>query len=300
MTNLHIFPASDADAASTDFGFIYRTYVELDLAVGHLSIEETHRDNNGTPAAVWHGHTVRWDVRKADAATYDALLEAIAPYAQALVDSYESVWDGSNHVGVTDAPDAEAAIDALTGTDDVYTFRDTAFISADAENDYLQAEGERGMDAANDEVEALMAALADPWAAEWDGYRVTFSRDGTEYGEGVFLFTDYGPVNHIEREFNEAFEGAQEEYDERLKAAQDEVDARLRSVQEFIDAVAPFRVVRDAENPAVLNVLDPTLDVEVAWVVDGDGQYDITDDEVAEAVAAVKAYIAGLDDEAVA
>lgn len=93
--------------------------VELECENGALSADYLV-DSGTTPGEVWHGLTQQWGIPLLTADTANALMHRIAPLAQKVLDGYEEIWDGSNHVGrLTEA--ASAASDKIERMCDVVT-----------------------------------------------------------------------------------------------------------------------------------------------------------------------------------
>jgi len=72
--------------------------VELNCDDGELSADYLV-DPSSTRADVWHGRRLQWGIQLMLADTANILLHKIAPLAQQILDGYEPIWNGSNHVG---------------------------------------------------------------------------------------------------------------------------------------------------------------------------------------------------------
>ena len=83
-------------------------YVELDCETGRFTADYNAEIGYGVPEAVWHGRTRRYEIPCLLAEAANKLLAELAPLAQRIVDGYEAIWDGNNHVGKLDE-DAQMA-----------------------------------------------------------------------------------------------------------------------------------------------------------------------------------------------
>lgn len=81
----------------------------LDCCRGRLGASYDPEIGNNIPADEYHGHTQVWTIPCLRAEAANALLAAVAPLAERVVDGYEDLWDGSNWRAVFDE-DAQAAI----------------------------------------------------------------------------------------------------------------------------------------------------------------------------------------------
>lgn len=90
-------------------------YVSLDCETGILTASYNAEIGNSVPADVYHGHTRRYGIPLLTPTATNDLLENIAPLAQRVVDGYESVWNGNNHVARLngDATEADEEIERL-------------------------------------------------------------------------------------------------------------------------------------------------------------------------------------------
>jgi len=104
-------------------------YIELDCEGETLTADYNGEIGNAVPFAVWHRRTLRFDIPILTADAANRLLDEIAPLAQRVIGGYESVWDGSNHVG-TYTDDAQRAIEEIENLCDDLDF--------DSENDTIQ------------------------------------------------------------------------------------------------------------------------------------------------------------------
>jgi hypothetical protein len=87
-------------------------YIELDCPNKTLSAHYNSEIGNAIPFSVYHGHDQWFGINLMRGSTADALMEEILPLAQRVVDGYDSVWNGSNHIAkFTD--DAQNAIDEI-------------------------------------------------------------------------------------------------------------------------------------------------------------------------------------------
>ena len=83
-------------------------YVELDCETGRFTADYNPEIGYGVPEAVWHGCTRRYEIPCLLADPANKLLAELRPLAQRIVDGYETIWDGNNHVGSLDE-DAQTA-----------------------------------------------------------------------------------------------------------------------------------------------------------------------------------------------
>lgn len=90
-------------------------HVSLDCRKGTLTADFNPEIGNAVPFAVHHRHVQRWSIPCLTADAANALLAEIAPFAQRMLDGYECVWDGHNHVAEfsDDADDADDTIICL-------------------------------------------------------------------------------------------------------------------------------------------------------------------------------------------
>lgn len=89
--------------------------ITLNCETGVLSMDYAANIGNCTPMNVFYNRALEWTVPLLKPETANSLLEEIKPYAQQIVDGFESVWDGSNHVGefTEEAYQAERTIDDI-------------------------------------------------------------------------------------------------------------------------------------------------------------------------------------------
>lgn len=149
-------------------------YVELDCRTGELSAATNAELGSAVPSAVWHGHCVRWPILPLKALAAERLLQELAPLAQRVVDGYECVWDGSNHVAHR-THDAREAIQEITGVCGARSEDEESCLRVWDAGDWLHAIGSRadqrqvlGVTAATTdaELEALAESLKGDAAAE--------------------------------------------------------------------------------------------------------------------------------------
>jgi len=90
-------------------------FVELDARTGALSASYNPEIGNAVPLDMFNGHVLRWDIPSMKEKPANALLAAIAPIAQRIVDGYDAQWRGHEAVATytSDASDAQIEIDAL-------------------------------------------------------------------------------------------------------------------------------------------------------------------------------------------
>ncbi|MFI7524533.1 hypothetical protein [Nocardia salmonicida] len=74
-------------------------FLALDAESGELSADWNGEVGNAVPASVYHGRTIRWRIPTLTAAAANRLLAEVTPLAQALLDDWPVVWNGSNMVG---------------------------------------------------------------------------------------------------------------------------------------------------------------------------------------------------------
>lgn len=87
-------------------------YIALDLYDGRMWADYNAEIGNAVPFDVWHGIVRRYSIPVLQPATVNVLMQAIAPYAQRVLDDSEVLWDGSNHVARL-GRDAEIAEEAI-------------------------------------------------------------------------------------------------------------------------------------------------------------------------------------------
>lgn len=87
-------------------------HVELDCTTGILTAAYDPEIGGGVPMAVYHGHTVRFVISLLTTRAANELLDDLAEDAQAVLDGYDSEWDGHNNMAVYSAA-AYAARDRI-------------------------------------------------------------------------------------------------------------------------------------------------------------------------------------------
>jgi hypothetical protein len=87
-------------------------YVELDCDKETLSASYNGEVGNAVPFTVYHGHDQRWGIPCLTADAVNEFMEEILPLAQKIVDGYESIWNGHNHVADF-TEDAQEAIEEI-------------------------------------------------------------------------------------------------------------------------------------------------------------------------------------------
>lgn len=99
-------------------------YIELDCEDDTLQTDYSSEIGNGVPGYVWHNRAIRFGIPALTADAANDLMQDISDRCQKILDGYNCVWDGSNHVGTyTDA--AQEIIDALHHElNDFYTDED--------------------------------------------------------------------------------------------------------------------------------------------------------------------------------
>ncbi len=74
-------------------------YIEIDCANETISSSHNGEIGSAVPFSVWHGHDQRFSI--SPYLTVDAineLIDEIAPLAQQVIEGYESIWNGNNHI----------------------------------------------------------------------------------------------------------------------------------------------------------------------------------------------------------
>ena len=113
-------------------------YIELDCRGGELVADWNGEIGNAIPFYYFHGLAVRWSVSSTiSGASLKTILSDTDFLAecQAIVDGFEVVWDGSNHVGryaddwEEHFDNAERIIEQLTDEIEVWTAEDWLFTS---------------------------------------------------------------------------------------------------------------------------------------------------------------------------
>lgn len=94
--------------------------LHLDPSTGKLWLD-SHYHLDGTPAEVWHGLQHRYSLPEtvdAEAITEAINAGAIDPLVSRIVEGFDNVWDGNNHVGrlSDDAEEADKALSAWCET----------------------------------------------------------------------------------------------------------------------------------------------------------------------------------------
>jgi hypothetical protein len=89
-------------------------YLKLDLRDGEFTADWNAEVGNAVPSDVYHGHVRRYYIPVLSAETANDLLRTLAPLAQRVLDSYESRWNGHNHVAVLNE-DGEVADATIRG-----------------------------------------------------------------------------------------------------------------------------------------------------------------------------------------
>lgn len=87
-------------------------YIELDCKTETLSASYNAEVGNAIPFSVYHGHDQRWGIPCLTADAVNEFMEEILPLAQKIVDGYESIWNGHNHVADF-TEDAQEAIEEI-------------------------------------------------------------------------------------------------------------------------------------------------------------------------------------------
>lgn len=90
-------------------------FVELDARTGALSASYNAEIGSAVPMHVFNRHVLRWNIPAMKEVPANALLAAIAPIAQRVVDGYQPRWNGTHSVGgySADAVDACDDIESL-------------------------------------------------------------------------------------------------------------------------------------------------------------------------------------------
>jgi hypothetical protein len=83
---------NDGPGAQTD------SWLVLDCESGKLYCLSTWRFA-GIPIEIYHGLAVRWSIPGLKAEAANALMKKVKGYAEAILEEYDTVWDGSNFKG---------------------------------------------------------------------------------------------------------------------------------------------------------------------------------------------------------
>ena len=87
-------------------------YIELDCDDEELSADYSSEIGNAVPGYVWHNRAIRFQIPALTADAANSLMEDLLERCQKIVDGYEQVWNGSNHVGKYTS-EAQGIIDAI-------------------------------------------------------------------------------------------------------------------------------------------------------------------------------------------
>jgi len=93
-------------------------YIELNCKHETLTADYNTEIGNAVPFDVYHGHVQRFSIPLLKTDDLNALLDEIAPLAERVIDGYESVWNGNNHVARF-SDDARAALEEIEELCDV-------------------------------------------------------------------------------------------------------------------------------------------------------------------------------------
>jgi len=102
----HRYPRQDAEQAA---------FIELDLRNETLCGNWNAEIGNAVPFSVYHGHERNYSIpATANGEAINELLDTLLPLAEKLLDTYESAWDGNNHVAhfQGSAPEIEQEIES--------------------------------------------------------------------------------------------------------------------------------------------------------------------------------------------
>jgi hypothetical protein len=99
-------------------------YIELDCEDHTLQSDYSSEIGNGLPGYVWHNRAIRFSIPALTADAANDLMQEISDRCQKILDGYDCVWNGSNHVG-TYSDAAQKIIDSLHyEMDNLYTDED--------------------------------------------------------------------------------------------------------------------------------------------------------------------------------
>lgn len=87
-------------------------YIELDCDDETLEADYSSEIGNSVPGYVWHNRAIRFHIPALKAHAANALMEELKERCQEIIDGYEQVWNGNNHVG-TYTPKAQEIIDSI-------------------------------------------------------------------------------------------------------------------------------------------------------------------------------------------
>jgi hypothetical protein len=131
-------------------------YVELDCEDDTLTAAYNGEIGNAVPITVWHNRCLRWPIPALREGAALELLTELLPICERIVAGYESVWDGSNHVGkYTDAAE-DAASEAHDLCRDAFDDTDTHLQVWEA-GDWLAGLGTRALQAEQLGITATMS-----------------------------------------------------------------------------------------------------------------------------------------------
>jgi hypothetical protein len=74
-------------------------YIELDCENEEMTADYNSEIGNGVPGKVWHDRILRFSIPCINSEAANALMKSLLPLAEKIVDGYECIWNGSNHIG---------------------------------------------------------------------------------------------------------------------------------------------------------------------------------------------------------
>lgn len=100
---LHVYPGQQHPQA---------VHVFLDCRSGRFGAEYDAEIGNAVSFDEYHGHIQTWPIAILAGGAVNAMLAALAPLAQRVLDGYSAEWNGNNMIATFDA-DASAALDEI-------------------------------------------------------------------------------------------------------------------------------------------------------------------------------------------
>lgn len=89
-------------------------HIEVNWETGEISAEYNPEIGNARPSRVYHGRATRFQCPNTlTEVDVDTLIATIRPLADTLLPHYETTWEGSNHIGRHDHPNAERILDQI-------------------------------------------------------------------------------------------------------------------------------------------------------------------------------------------
>ncbi len=219
---MEIVPSKFEDAAPLYKKYPRQTnpqdaYIELDCRTGSLSADWNGVIGTAIPFSVYHGHERRYEISPyISGAQLTEFLndpETVA-LAQRIIDGYESVWNGNNHVAALteDAQEAEEElinripdtehIEPVTIWDEEYCYEARKEITAETSDDDLDkwvSEIEEAAAAENGAIEIDLEEFANKRRYELRRQKLTDDPDVSGF-QNPETDTNENPVYLVERE----------------------------------------------------------------------------------------------------